>query len=114
MLNYMWYNMCNYAYKGYFMVTYSRDEIISASEIARGFSTVLKDLMNHTKERFAISKNNKLEAIVLPIDEYERLQEAYDLMEHMEIYQKIQLRKGSKIVSLKDSATKYGINLNDI
>ena len=96
------------------MVTYSRNEIISASEIARGFSTVLKDLMNHTKERLAISKNNKLEAIVLPIDEYERLQEAYDLMEHMEIYQKIQFRKGSKTVSLEDSATKYGINLDDI
>ncbi len=96
------------------MVTYSRDEIISASEIARGFSTVLKDLMNHTKERLAISKNNKLEAIVLPIDEYERLQEAYDLMEHMEIYQKIQSRKDSKTVSLEDSAMKYGINLDDI
>lgn len=96
------------------MVTYSRDEIISSSEIARGFSTVLKDLMNHTKERLAISKNNKLEAIVLPIDEYERLQEAYDLMEHMDIYQKIQSRKGSKIVSLEVSAMKHGINLNDI
>lgn len=96
------------------MVTYSRDEIISASEIARGFSTVLKDLMNHTKERLAISKNNKLEAIVLPIEEYERLQEAYDLMEHMEIYQKMQTRKDSKIVSLEDSARKYGINLDDI
>ena len=96
------------------MVTYSRDEIISASEIARGFSTVLKDLMNHTKERFAISKNNKLEAIVLPIEEYERLQEAYDLMEHMEIYQKIHSRKDSKTVSIEESAKKYGIDLDDL
>ena len=96
------------------MVTYSRDEIISASEIARGFSTVLKDLMNHTKERFAISKNNKLEAVVLPIEEYERLQEAYDLMEHMEIYQKVQSRKDSKTVSMEESAKKYGIDLDDL
>jgi len=96
------------------MVTYSRDEIISASEIARGFSTVLKDLINHTKERFAISKNNKLEAVVLPIEEYERLQEAYDLMEHMEIYQKVQSRKDSKTVKLEESAKKYGINLDDL
>jgi len=96
------------------MVTYSRDEIISASEIARGFSTVLKDLMNHTKERLAISKNNKLEAVVLPIEEYERLQEAYDIMEHMEIYQMIQSRKDSNVVSLEDSAKKYGINLDAI
>ena len=96
------------------MVTYSRDEIISASEIARGFSTVLKDLMNHTKERFAISKNNKLEAIVLPIEEYERLQEAYDLMEHMDIYQKVRSRKDSKTVSMEESAKKYGIDLDDL
>jgi len=96
------------------MVTYSRDEIISASEIARGFSTVLKDLMNHTKERLAISKNNKLEAVVLPIEEYERLQEAYDLVEHMEIYQKVQSRKDSKTVSMEESAKKYGINLDDL
>ncbi len=96
------------------MVTYSKDEIISVSEISRSFSTVLKDLMNHTKERFAISKNNKLEVIVLPIDDYERLQEAYDLMEHMEIYQKIQARKDSKMVSMEDSARKYGISLDDM
>ena len=63
------------------MVTYSRDEIISASEMARGFSAVLKDIMTQTKERLAISKNNKLEAVVLPIAEYERLQEAYDLLQ---------------------------------
>jgi len=86
------------------MVTYSRDEIISASEIARSFSTVLKDLMTQTKERFAISKNNKLEAVVLPIEEYERLREAYDLMEHVEIYQKVQERKNSKTISLEESA----------
>ena len=94
------------------MVTYSRDEIISASEIARGFSSVLKDLMNHTQDRLAISKNNKLEAIVLPIDEYERLKEAYDLMEHMEIYKQVQSRKDSKTISMEESAKKYGIDLD--
>ena len=94
------------------MVTYSRDEIISESGISRGFSGGLKDLMNHTKERLAISKNNKLEANVLPIEEYERLKEAYGLMEHMEIYQKVQSRKDSKTVSMEENAKKYGIDLN--
>ena len=96
------------------MITYSRDEIISASEIARSFSTVLKELMTQTKDRFAISKNNKLEAVVLPIEEYERLQEAYELMEHMEIYQTVQERKDSKTISLESSAKKYGIDLDEI
>jgi prevent-host-death family protein len=96
------------------MVTYSRDEIISATDMARGFSTVLKDLMEHTKERLAISKNNKLEAVVLPIDEYERLQEAYDLLEHIDIYHKVQERKDSKTVTFEDSALRHGINLDDL
>ena len=94
------------------MIAYSRDEIISASDVARNFSAVLKDIVNHTRERFAISKNNKLEAIVLPIDEYERLKEAYDLMEHTQIYKTVQLRKNSKTISIEDSASKYGIDLN--
>lgn len=96
------------------MVAYSRDEIISASDIARGFSTVLKDIMTHTRDRIAISKNNRLEAVVLPIQEYERLQEAYELMEHIEIHKTLQERKKSKTISLEESAKKYGIDLDEL
>jgi prevent-host-death family protein len=94
------------------MVTYSRDEIISASEMARGFSAMLKELTEHTKERLAISRNNKLEAVVLSIEEYERLQEAYDLLEQMDIHRTIEARKASKIVSLEASAKRHGIDLD--
>jgi len=94
------------------MITYSREEILSASEVARSFSSVLKELMQHTKERFAVSKNNKIEAVVLSIDEYERLQEAYDLVEHMEIYKKVKTREISKTISMDDAAKKYGIDLD--
>ena len=96
------------------MVTYSRDEIISASDMARGFSGVLKKLADHTQERFAISKNNKLEAVVLPVEEYERLKEAYDLLEHLEIAKTIEARKDSKTVSLEEMAKRHGINLDEL
>ena len=96
------------------MITYSREEILSASEVARSFSSVLKELMQHTKERFAVSKNNKIEAVVLSIDEYERLQEAYDLVEHMEIYKKVKDRESSKTISMDDAAKKHGIDLDAI
>lgn len=94
------------------VVTYSRDEIVSASEMARGFSGMLKELTEHTKERLAISRNNKLEAVVLPIDEYERLKEAYDLMEHMEIFHQVEARQASQTVSLEESATRHGIDFD--
>lgn len=96
------------------MVSYTREEIISASDIARGFSGVLKELMDQTKARFAVSKNNKLEAVVLPIEEYERLQEAYDMLEHIEIYNVVQERKDSKTLSLEASALEHGIDLDDL
>ena len=96
------------------MIAYTRDEIISASDVARGFSSVLNDLIQHSKEKFAISKNNKLEAIMLPIDEYERLREASELLEHIGIYNIVKEREDSKTISLEDSASKYGINLNEL
>ena len=97
------------------MVAYTRDEIISASEVARGFSAVLNDLINGTKERFAISKNNKLEAVVIPIDEYERMQEALEMAEHIEIYNIVKEReKNSEYISLEELASTHGIDLNDI
>ncbi len=57
------------------MVAYKQDEIISVNELTKGFSIVLNDLINYTKNRFIISKNNKLEAVVIPIEENERMKE---------------------------------------
>ncbi len=99
------------------MITYARDEIISASEVARSFSSVLNDLINHTKERFAISKNNKLEAVVLPIEEYERMQEALDFMEHMEIYNVVKEREKtpqSEYISFDDVVKSLGMDLDEL
>lgn len=74
------------------MIAYNRDEIISASDVARGFSGILNNIISHTKERFAISKNNKLEAVILDIEEYERLQKVYDMYEEKEIQQILSCR----------------------
>ncbi|MEA3228018.1 MAG: type II toxin-antitoxin system prevent-host-death family antitoxin [Campylobacterota bacterium] len=96
------------------MVAYTRDEIISVSDMARGFSNVLGNIIDHTKEKIAISKNNKLEAVIVSIDEYEKLKEAYDILEHIEIYDKIQKRKNSKTISLEESMKRYGISSDEL
>lgn len=89
------------------MIAYKRDEIVSASDMARGFSQVLNNIMNHTKEKIAISKNNKLEAVILDIEEYERLQSVYDMFQEKEIREMLAQRSKedlevshSKIVTL--------------
>ena len=90
------------------MVDYKRDEIVSASDVARGFSAMLNNIINHTNERLAISKNNKLEAVILDIEEYERLQIVYDMFEENEIKQMLAQRSKeelevshSKVISIE-------------
>ncbi len=62
------------------MVAYTRDEIISATDLARNVSSTLNSIVQNVKEKVAISKNNKLEAVIISIDEYERLKEADEYM----------------------------------
>jgi PHD/YefM family antitoxin component YafN of YafNO toxin-antitoxin module len=74
-------------------VAYTKDEIVSASRAARSFGKVLADLKEHRKRRIAIAKNNELEAVILPIEDYETMTEAMAVMEHVEIYRLVQERK---------------------
>jgi PHD/YefM family antitoxin component YafN of YafNO toxin-antitoxin module len=85
-------------------VAYKKEEIVSASRVARSFGKVLADLKEHRKRRIAIAKNNELEAVILPIQEYESMAEALALLEHIEIYRLVETRRrkgAGKRVSLE-------------
>lgn len=77
-------------------VAYKKDELLSASKVARCFGQVLADLSGKRRRRVAVVKNNHLEAILLPVEEYETMAEALSLLEHLEIYRLVQERKGKK------------------
>jgi len=77
-------------------VAYKKDEILSASRMARSFGQVLADLSGKRRRRVAVVKNNHLEAVLLPIDDYETMAEALALLEHLEIYRLVEERKGKK------------------
>jgi len=96
------------------MVAYTRDEIISATDLARNVSGTLSSIIKHTKEKVAISKNNKLEAVIIDIEEYERLKEAYELMEHMEIAKIVEERKDSKTITFDELLKKEGMSYDDL
>jgi PHD/YefM family antitoxin component YafN of YafNO toxin-antitoxin module len=99
------------------MIAYARDEIIPATEVARNFSSVFKSLVDGAKDRIAIAKNNKLELVVLPIEEYERLQDIADLAEHIEIYktvtERVEKDTGARI-GLNDMMNRFGVNEADV
>lgn len=99
------------------MIGYLKEEILSATKIARHFSSVLNKLKNHEINKIAISRNNELESVILPIDEYERLVEMYEYMEHQEIYKTIKEREQSSIgetISFESILEENGIDENEL
>lgn len=67
------------------MIKYSEDEIYTATQVVRHFSSILTKISKHKEQKLVIVKNNKFEAVLLNIQEYEKLQKAYELL--MQIYQ---------------------------
>ncbi len=68
------------------MTSFTQDEVISATDIVRNFSSELKSLTSGEKEKLVIVKNNRFEAVVIPIEEYERMSDAVKILE--KIYKK--------------------------
>ena len=77
-------------------IAYKKEELLSASKVARSFGQVLADLSGKRRRRVAVVKNNHLEAILLPVEDYEAMAEALTLLEHVEIYRLVQERKRKK------------------
>jgi len=75
------------------MIAYTKNEIIPVTRIARNLGEILNKLKVGELRRVAISKNNRLESIILPIEDYEMLQEVFDLAEHMDIYRQVKERE---------------------
>ena len=102
------------------MVRYAQNELFSITDFSKQLGSVIKDIKEQTIEKIGVLKNNRLEAVVISTDEYERLKSYEDLieeLEHKEIYQTIQSRKHtdkSQYISLEDSAKAFGIDLDTL
>ncbi|MCP5103118.1 MAG: type II toxin-antitoxin system prevent-host-death family antitoxin [bacterium] len=97
------------------MIAYSREEIFPASHAAKKFGDILKKLKNKTLSRIAVSKNNTIEAVILPVEEYEKIQELAEWTEMKEIETIIRERKDStKTYSLEEVLKENGIDYNAI
>jgi PHD/YefM family antitoxin component YafN of YafNO toxin-antitoxin module len=58
------------------MSHYAREEIMSSSEVVRNFGAVLSSVVQHHREKVAIIRNNRLEAVLVAADVYERLEKS--------------------------------------
>ena len=68
------------------MISYTKDEIMTATDVVRNFSSVLKSVSKKEKEKVVIVKNNNFDAVMISVDKYEKLTEAMDILE--KIYKK--------------------------
>ncbi|WP_295152313.1 prevent-host-death protein [Campylobacter sp.] len=58
----------------------NQDEIYTATEIVRNFSTVLNKIKSQEIKKALIVKNNKFEAVMISMSEFERLEKAVELL----------------------------------
>lgn len=77
------------------MITYSKEELVSISELSQHLADFLQRLHSQQHSKIAVVNNNRPEAVLMSIEEYERLQGAYELLEHLEIYQTIKQREST-------------------
>jgi len=56
-----------------------KGKILFSTEVVsmKKLSTLLNGLLENFTEKIFISKNNKIEAVILPIDEYEEMKKVY-------------------------------------
>lgn len=62
------------------MVTYGSNELIPSSEFAKKFGSYLSQIKDHSVEKLAILKNNKVEAVLISKNEYEAMKEAFETL----------------------------------
>ena len=73
------------------MVTYATNELIASSQMAKKFGEYLGQIKENTVEKLAILKNNKVEAVIISKDEYEKMVEALKTLEANEMIQSISM-----------------------
>ncbi len=83
------------------MVVYGANELIPSSEFAKKFGKYLGQIKDHSVDKLAILKNNRIEAVVISKDEYESMKEALKEVEAKKILTSI--KRGLKDV--KDNKT---------
>jgi len=99
------------------MVAYTQNEMFSISDFTKQISKIINNIKEKSFEKIAILRNNKLEAVVISAEEYERLKQIEELVEHTEIYKEIKNRENTKLddyIEFDDLAKKFDIDLKKL
>jgi PHD/YefM family antitoxin component YafN of YafNO toxin-antitoxin module len=75
------------------MTTFTKDEIVPSTKVSRNLSSLLNKLKNHQLEKIAVIRNNEMEAILIPLQEYELMQSLLEQDEYKTLYSLIKERE---------------------
>lgn len=63
------------------MALFDQDEVYTATQMVRNFSSIMSSVSSGEKKNVFVVKNSKLEAVLMSMDEYERMKEAVKILE---------------------------------
>ena len=63
------------------MVSYTQNELLSITDFTKQISKILTDVKERSLEKVGILKNNRLEAVVISTQEYEKLKKLEKFLE---------------------------------
>lgn len=87
------------------MLSFTKDEVIPSTKIARNISAILNKLKKNQIEKIVIMRNNEMEAIILSYEDYEIMKEIIEINEYKELYKKIKERNKTPESEYKDFDT---------
>ena len=98
------------------MVAYATNELISSSQFAKQFGSYLAQIKDCAVDKLAILKNNKVEAVMVSKDEYERMSIALEKMENQEIFRIVEERmsKPYKTISQEEMLMRLNIDPSEL
>jgi len=70
------------------VASFVADEMLSATELSKRTGSVLTDLAEHMHRKFVIMRNNRPNAVLLSMDEYEHLLEQVEDAELLQVAEK--------------------------
>ena len=98
------------------MIAYTQNELVSATEVSKQFGEYISKVKNGLLDKIGILKNNKLNAVIVSVEEYERMALAVRKLEDMELMQMVNERLQTpeeEYVEGKDVLKRLNLSLDD-
>lgn len=98
------------------MIAYTQNELVSATEISKQFGEYISKVRNGLLHKIGILKNNKLNAVIVSVEEYERMALAVRQLEDLELMQTVNERMQTpkeEYVEGKDVLKRLNLSLDD-